>query len=405
MTTTTTGLQIKLSAADLSTALQSVTRAISARTTLPILLNVLMETTEEGLSLTATNLEISIRKVVPAEVGQGGVITVPAKLLADFVACLPPAPLTIEATGSNIALACGRFNTTILGIEAAEFPPGPQAEDGDELTIPLDDLLQAIDQTGFAASTDEARPVLTGELLHIEGTKATLVATDGHRLAEWRTTLAADGDIGVDENLAAEGARLIIPARALAELPRAFAGSDEPVTLIVSKARNQVFFRSGSSEVASRLIDGQYPNYGQVIPARSTTTVRTNRKGLLAALKAAAVFARDSAHVVRLTVPYAAQTDTDPGTLALRTAVQEVGDSNVELDALVTGAVVEVAFNVHYLTDAVAAAAGDEVEIRLDGPLTPALVSGEGDRYRCVVMPVRISAAGAGGTVDGKVAG
>ncbi|HLI55680.1 MAG TPA: DNA polymerase III subunit beta, partial [Actinomycetota bacterium] len=226
----------------LGQALQVVSRAISTRTTLPILNNILLETTTEGLALTATNLEIGIRKVVPAEVLEEGTTTVPARLLTDFVSSLPDDALemSLDLGTQTLSLRCGRFDTHIKCIEAEEFPPGPRPDEGDRFAIPLDELLGAIDQTQMAASTDEARPVLTGVLLHIEDSQRTLAATDGHRLAVRK--LPANGASGLD-------ARLIVPARALAELGRAFRGETEEVEVIVSKARNQIFFRAGTSEV------------------------------------------------------------------------------------------------------------------------------------------------------------
>lgn len=220
MTTTALALRVTVNPGALAAALQAVTRAISTRTVLPILNNVLLVTTDEGLALTATNLEIGIRKVVLAEVFGGGAITAPARLLTDFVASLPNEPLTmdLDPRTQTLNLRCGRFDTHIKCIDADEFPPGPQPEGGDRLTIPLDDLLRAIEQTHMAASTDEARPVLTGELLAIEGTTLKLAATDGHRLAEKRLRVEVAGDLALSD------ARLIVPARALAELPRAFKG-------------------------------------------------------------------------------------------------------------------------------------------------------------------------------------
>ena len=164
----------------LSQALQIVSRAISTRTTLPILNNILLETTPEGLALTATNLEIGIRKTISAEVAEEGSTTAPARLLTDFVATLPDEPLEmeLEASTQTLSVRCGRFDTRIKCIEADEFPPGPRPDEGDRLTIPLEGLLSAIEQTQMAASTDEARPVLTGELLQIEGPRLVLVATD-----------------------------------------------------------------------------------------------------------------------------------------------------------------------------------------------------------------------------------
>src|SRR6266545_6238829 len=200
-------MKVSCRPAVLGQALQVVSRAISSRTTLPILNNILIETTSDGLALTATNLEIGIRKVVPAEVASEGSTTAPARLLTDFVRTLPDDELemTLDGATQSLNLRCARFDTHIKCIEADEFPPGPRPEEGDRLGIPLEGLLRAIEQTQMAASTDEARPVLTGELVHIDGQKLVLVATDGHRLAERRLGASAADDLD---------ARLIVPARA-----------------------------------------------------------------------------------------------------------------------------------------------------------------------------------------------
>src|SRR5207248_2531246 len=169
----------------LGQALQVVSRAISSRTTLPILNNILIETTADGLALTATNLEIGIRKLVPAEVSVEGSTTAPARLLTDFIGTLPDDELemTLDATPQSLGLRCARFDTHIKCIEAEEFPPGPRPDEGDKLEVALDDLVGAVEQTQMAASTDEARPVLTGVLVMVQGGNLTLAATDGHRLA------------------------------------------------------------------------------------------------------------------------------------------------------------------------------------------------------------------------------
>jgi len=257
----TAQMKVTCKPAVLGQALQVVSRAISSRTTLPILNNILIETTSEGLALTATNLEIGIRKLVPAEVSTEGSTTAPARLLTDFVGTLPEDDLemTLDSATQSLNLRCARFDTHIKCIEAEEFPPGPRPDDGDRLEVALDDLVSAVEQTQMAASTDEARPVLTGVLVQFQGGNLTLAATDGHRLAVRK--LAAAGATELE-------ASLIVPARALAELSRVLKGEPGKVEVIISKARNQVFFRAGTSELTSRLIDGKYPNYTQVIPSK-----------------------------------------------------------------------------------------------------------------------------------------
>jgi DNA polymerase-3 subunit beta len=370
-------LKLTCQPSTLGQALQTVSRAISTRTTLPILNNILLETTSAGLKLTATNLEIGICKVVPAEIAEEGSTTAPARLLTDFVGSLPDDSLemNLDLATQTLGVRCGRFDTHIKCIEADEFPPGPRPEEGDRLTIPLEGLLRAIEQTQMAASTDEARPVLTGELLQIDGPSLKLVATDGHRLAERRLTASAADELD---------ASLIVPARALAELPRAFRGEAGEVEVLVSKARNQVFFRAGTSEVTSRLIDGQYPNYSQVIPNKSSTVVRVSTAELTQTVRAVALFARDSANVIRIRA--------QAGSLVLSATTNEVGDSRAELDADVDGSEIQIAFNARYVLDALAVVEVDPVELKFDGPLSPGLIKGPASEdYLYVIMPVRVA--------------
>ena len=361
----------------LGQALQVVSRAISTRTTLPILNNILLETTDEGLALTATNLEISIRKVVPTTVLEEGRTTVPARLITDFVASLPEQDLELsldEAT-QTLSLRCGRFDTHVKCIEADEFPPSPRPDGGDRLSVPLEEMLLAIEQTQIAASTDEARPILTGILFKIEGPMQTLAATDGHRLAV--KTLTASQAEGVE-------ASLVVPARALAEFSRVFRGEGGDLEVTIAPARNQVFFRAGSSEVTSRLIDGAYPNYSQVIPKKSSTSIKVSTAELSQTLKAVSLFARDSANVVRLKAA--------DGTVSLSATTNEVGDSRAEVPAEVEGDEIQIAFNARYLLDSLTALGGDRAELQLDGPLSPGVVKAPGsDEYVYVIMPVRVA--------------
>jgi DNA polymerase III subunit beta len=373
----TAQMKVTCRPAVLGQALQVVSRAISSRTTLPILNNILIETTADGLALTATNLEIGIRKVVPAEVSAEGSTTAPARLLTDFVGTLPDDELemTLDSASQSLSLRCARFDTHIKCIEADEFPPGPRPDEGDRLEVALDDLVEAVEQTQMAASTDEARPVLTGVLVQVQGGNLTLAATDGHRLAVRK--LAAAGPTDLE-------ASLIVPARALAELSRVLKGEPGKVEVIISKARNQVFFRAGSSELTSRLIDGKYPNYAQVIPSKSSTTVKVATSGLTQTVRAVSLFARDSANVIRV--------KAQSGVLTLSATTNEVGDSKAEMTAEVDGSDIQIAFNARYVLDALGVIGEDEVELLFDGPLSPGLMRPPGkDHYLYVIMPVRVA--------------
>ncbi|HEX4212039.1 MAG TPA: DNA polymerase III subunit beta [Candidatus Dormibacteraeota bacterium] len=369
-------MKITSQPSSLAQALQIVSRAISSRSTLPILNNVLLETTAEGLALTSTNLELGVRKVVPAEVEEEGSTTAPARLLADFVSTLPPEPLemSLDTQTMTMGMRCGRFDTHLKCIEAEEFPPTPSPDGGDRFVIPVEELLSAIEQTQIAASTDEARPILTGELLQVEGSTVTLVATDGHRLAERKL---AGGTEGLD-------LRLIVPVKALSELPRAFRNDGGDVEITVSAARNQIFFRSGTSEINSRLIDGNYPNYPQVIPKKSSTVIRLPTADLTQTVRSVALFAKDAANVIRFRV--------GSDTLVLSATTNEVGDSKAELPAEVEGSEVQIAFNARYVLDALSTLGGETVEIHFDGPLSPGVFRWPGvDGYLSLVMPVRVA--------------
>ena len=358
-------------------ALQVVSRAISSRTTLPILNNILIETTSDGLALTATNLEIGIRKLVPAEVSIEGSTTAPARLLTDFVGTLPDEELemSLDPATQNLGLRCARFDTHIKCIEAEEFPPGPRPDEGDKFEVPLSDLLSAVDQTQMAASTDEARPVLTGVEMRIEGGMLTLAATDGHRLAVRKLEVKGAADLE---------AGLIIPARALAELSRALKGEPGNVEVTISKARNQIFFKAGTSELTSRLIDGKYPNYSQVIPSKSSTKVKVSTAELTQTVRAVSLFARDSANVIRV--------KAQSGALVLSATTNEVGDSKAEMAAHVDGSEIQIAFNARYILDALAVIGEDQVELLFDGPLSPGLLRLPGkEHYLYVIMPVRVA--------------
>src|SRR5438105_4484231 len=212
----------------LGQALQAVSRAISARTTLPILNNILVSATDQGLVLTATNLEIGIRKLVPAEISEEGSTTVPARLLTDFVSTLPDQELSLDldASTQTLGLRCARFDTHIKCIEAEEFPPSPRPDEGDRLEVPLDEMLRAVEQTQMAASTDEARPVLTGVLCQVKGVELTLAATDGHRLAVRKLR-----DSQAEIDAAVEGAEIQIAFNARYVLDALAVISDDKVEL------------------------------------------------------------------------------------------------------------------------------------------------------------------------------
>jgi DNA polymerase-3 subunit beta len=360
---------------NLARGLSVVSRAVSSRSTLPVLANVLLRTEDAGLKLTATNLEIGITYWVPGKIETDGATTVPARLLADLVSSLPGSErVDLELQGADtLHLRCGRFATHVKGIDADEFPAIQTAGERPTTRISQKVLRKALDETTFAAASDEARPILTGVLARFEGGRLTLAAADNYRIAV-RTIDILDP---------VEAASVVIPARALAELGRILTDTDDPVELVLAQARNQVLFHLDGVDLVSRLIDGQFPNYQQVLPATHATRAELDREELLRAVRPAALIASSSANIVKL------QVGGDDGGVIV-TATAEVGDYTGDVEATVEGDATSIAFNARYLNDVLSNVHADRFALELNGPLSPGVFRPVGDdAYVHVVMPVR----------------
>jgi DNA polymerase III subunit beta len=361
---------------NLARALQVVSRAVSTRNTLPVLANVLLKTEDAGLKLTATNLEIGITHWVPGKIDTDGAITVPARLFTDLVNSLPASErVDLELQGSTtLRIRCGRFESHIKGIDADDFPAIPMAGERPTTRISQKVLRQALDETAFAAATDEARPILTGVLAHFEGDHVTLAAADNYRIAV-KTIPLLDP---------VEDASLVIPARSLNELGRVLADVDDPVEIVISTARNQILFHLEGIDLVSRLIDGAFPNYQQVLPQAHSTRAVFDREELHKAVRLAALIASSSANIVKLQVGV----DGEAGLTV--TANAEVGDNEGRVEAQVEGDGTTIAFNARYLTDVLANIKTEQFALELNGPLSPGVFKPIGDdQYVHVVMPVR----------------
>jgi DNA polymerase-3 subunit beta len=360
---------------NLARGLSVVSRAVSSRSTLPVLANVLLRTENAGLKLTATNLEIGITYWVPGRIETDGATTVPARLLSDLVASLPGSEkVDLELQGTDtLHLRCGRVATHVRGIDADEFPAIQAAGERPTTRIAQKVLKRALEETIFAAATDEARPILTGVLARFEGSRLTLAAADNYRIAV-RTIEVMDP---------VEAVSVVIPARALAELGRILADTDDPVELVLAQARNQVLFHLDGVDLVSRLIDGQFPNYQQVLPAGRASRAEFDREELLRAVRPAALIASSSANIVKLQVG-------DEGTGVTVTATAEVGDYTGEVEAAVEGDPTTIAFNARYLADVLGNVGAERFALDLNGPLSPGVFRPVGDAdYVHVVMPVR----------------
>jgi DNA polymerase-3 subunit beta len=361
---------------NLARGLSVVSRAVSTRSTLPVLANVLLKTEDAGLKLTATNLEIGITYWVAGKVDVDGATTVPARLLTDLVTSLPPGErvdLELQA-GDTLHIQAGRFESHLKGIEADEFPAIQTAGDRPTTRIAQNVLRQALEETAFAAASDEARPILTGVLARFEGDTVTLAAADNYRIAV-KTIPVLDP---VAET------SVVIPARALNELVRVLADSDDPVDVVLAQARNQILFHLEGVDLVSRLIDGQFPNYQQVLPQSHSTRAVLDREELLRAVRPAALIAHESANIVKLQI----SANGDAGVVVSANA--EVGDHVGQVEAAVEGDGTTIAFNARYLADVLTNVEAAQFALELNGPLSPGVFKPVGDeRYVHVVMPVR----------------
>jgi DNA polymerase-3 subunit beta len=360
---------------NLARGLSVVSRAVSNRS-LPVLTNVLLKTEDGGLKLTATNLEIGITYWVPGKIEVDGATSVPARLLTDLVNSLPGGePITLElAEGETLHIRAGRFESNIKGIPADDFPTVQTAGERPITRVEQKVLRQALDETAFAAASDEARPILTGVLARFEGDQLTLAAADNYRIAVKRITVLDP----------VEETSVVIPARALHELARILSDTDDPVSIVLAHSRNQLLFHVEGIDLVTRLIDGQYPNYQSVLPASHATRAVLDREELLRAVRPAALIAHESANIVKLGVGL----DGDPGITVSANA--EVGDHVGRVEAAVEGDGTTIAFNARFLADVLTNVDADQFALELNGPLSPGVFKPVGDdRYVHVVMPLR----------------
>lgn len=368
----------------LARGLGIVNRAVTARSTLPILSNILVETDGSRLKLSATNLELGISCWIPASVGDEGRTTVPARLLSDFVQSLPEGEVDMELNGSNqsVKVSSDRFKADIKGIDAADFPILPTVDEGMRFDLDPIVLREMIGQVIISSATDDSRPILTGVLLVADPDEGslTLAAADGFRLSVRESELDAplDGRISI-----------IVPARALAELQRVANDEDDRVQVAVTSNRNQILFQLRNIDLVSQLIEGSFPDYEKIIPPDWSTRAVVNTKALHNAVRIASFFARDAANVVRLRLEPG---DELGGTLTVTAQAAEVGGNESEIEAAIEGEGLEVAFNAKYLLDVLGAVGSDQVALELSGAASPGVFRPVDDTpFTHVIMPMHIA--------------
>ncbi len=370
----------------LQRTLAQVSRAVATKTTYPVLSNVFIEADGDMLKLAATNQEIGITSVIPAQVVEPGRVTVDARLLSEFVNTLPPEPVRLSMEPGRLTLRVkgAGADAEINGIDAEEFPILPRVDTGG-FTARVDPqvLREMISQVEFAAASDDSRPVLAGVLVRLEDDRITMAAADGFRLAVRDAELASP----VPERL-----DIIVPARALRELARIVGERPEPIELTITPNRGQLVVHSGETEFYSRLIDGTFPDFRQIVPREFATQLEVGRDDFLAAVRRAGFFARDNNDVVRLSAK-AAGDELAPGNLEVSATAAERGSSQSQLPAAINGPEGEIAFNARYLIDVLSILRTGRVMVGMNGANQAGVIRPlESETYTYVIMPMVIGA-------------
>jgi len=364
---------------NLHQALVQAERFVDSKPQLPVLANVLLSCKEGAFFVSSTNLETGIKLRVGAKIEKEGAITVPAKLLSEVVGSLSPGKINLETEKESLMVSSGGFRSTLQGIAASEFPPFPEKTKGAGTKIEKDLLTEVVDKVGFAASTDESRPVLTGILLS-PGTKTSLVATDGYRLSV--LTLKGDKSLG----LKGQEDNLLIPSGVLREAQRSFANLEEgSVEIEWAKEKKQMFLTLGDNELVTKLLEGDFPDYKAILPKENTLETLINKEDLLQAVKLSAVFARESANIIRWKI--------DNGKLVVSANSPQVGENQTTLEIeIIEGSSGEIAFNSRYLIDILTRLKGERVRFKMSEALKPGVFEeekGESD-FVHIIMPVRV---------------
>ncbi len=376
-------MKATVSQENLAHGLGIVSRAVSPRSTLPVLANILVASDEGRLRLSATNLELGITCWITARIEQEGSTTVPARTFSDLVNTLPgdQVSLSLDSKTQTLNLRGGTSTNDIKCIDAQEFPPLPVPDLEGAVKFKVADFREMIQQVAFAASTDEARPVLMGVLIQVEKDNITMAAADGFRLSVRKATLSAPAPAPLTA---------IIPARALVELARVAADGEESVLMVVPKGRGQVVFRVKDVEVVSQLIDGTFPDYQQIIPRKYTSRTLVSTASLLKACKQAEIFAREGSNVARLNIK-SATGKLQPSEVEISATSEETGKNETIVEATVDGSGVLIAFNVKFLREALEIIRTPNVALETSAANAPGVIRPVGDEeFLHVIMPMHL---------------
>src|SRR5688572_2453870 len=358
---------------NLHNGLAAVSASIPSKTTLPVLSNILFEARDGEVRMSGTDLDVAVRVRVPAEVKQPGSLTAPGKKLQEIVRELPDHPVEVTTRGEQIELKCGKSHFKLNGLPADEFPTLTEVDFSSGLTVTGTNLNGLIHRTSFAVSTEESRPILNGVLWELRDGEMKMVATNGHRLARMSVPVEATGTRSAD---------FIVPPAALTQVQRLFKDND---AIEVARSDNHLGFRAASTEVYTRLIEGTYPNYEQVIPRDNDKSATIDKKALESAVRRMAVVASDQTHRIRLKF--------EPGRVHLNVLTPDLGEGHDELEIGYEGGELEIGFNANYLLEVLRYMPSDEVKFSFKAPERAATMEPVGadmPEYLCLVMPLRL---------------
>jgi DNA polymerase-3 subunit beta len=367
---------------NLAHGLSIVARAVSPRSTLPVLGNILVATDEGRLRLSATNLELGITCWIGAKIEAEGSTTVPARTFTDLVSTLPPDQVNMDLNvrTQTMNVRCGTSNTDLKCIDAQEFPPMPTPDLDDGVEINVADLKEMIQQVVFAASTDEARPILTGVLLTVEDNEIVFAAADGFRLSVRKAELSSP---------ASRPIQAVIPARALSELARISTDGKEMVTMVLPPQSGRVIFRTQEAELASQLIEGTFPDYEQIIPQGHQTRTVLSSEAFLKACKQAEIFAREGSLIARVSITPGG--DLQPGTVEISGQSEETGSNQTIVDASIEGPPILIAFNVRFLREVLDVVNTPNVALETSTDTSPGVIRPVGEKdFLHVIMPMHL---------------
>lgn len=358
---------------NLSKALSLASKIIPVKPSLPILGNVLLQTEKGMLKISSTNLEIGIICKIGAKINEEGSITVPAKLFTEYINTIPDEKVEISVNDLDIEIVAGKYNAKIKGLPSSDFPLIPLIDVKPSLKIDANLLAEALPYVSFSVSVDESRPILNGVLFDFFQDKIKLVSTDSYRLSEKIIEVKTD----IKENIS-----VVVPQKAVQELLRMLSEINEELEVLLTE--EQILFKTTNIELTSRLIEGKYPDYEQIIPESWQTKLTLNRNEFISAIKTVSLFAREAAGNIKLEA-------NKGGGLVVKSMATQIGEAQSIVDAQAEGEEIEIAFNAKYLLDVLNVLESETVVCLLNGSLNPAVIRGETEKdYTHIIMPLRI---------------